>query len=91
MNPALLHARVVENIIQFIGEYYEVHGVGCNGRSLSIRYAKRLRLLGGFQETMLELAKCGAITAIMKRTGGYLYYPEGAEINEDAAKVALTR
>ena len=91
MNPALIHARVIENMIQFIGEYYAVHGDGVSGRPLSIRFARRLKPLGGFQDTMHELINCGAIKAIMKRTGGYLYYPESVDISAFDGQVALTR
>lgn len=91
MNPALVHARLVENIIQFVSEYYEVHNQGVSGRFISIRYARRLKHLGGFQETMHELVKAGALQAVIKKhTGGYLYFPQDAEISELEGRVTLT-
>jgi hypothetical protein len=90
VNPALAHARLVEYIIQFVGEYYEVHGEGVMGRAVSIRYARRLKPFGGFQDTMVELVKCGVLRAVMKKSGGYLYYPQDAEISEVEGGLVLT-
>lgn len=88
LNPALIHSRVVENIIQFVSEFYEVHSEGCKGRTLSIRYARRLQGIGGFQETMIELVKSGVLHATMKKSGGYLYYPQHVDMSRFANKVS---
>ena len=79
---AQIKTRIIDSMIQFVTDYHKSFGP-VPLQALSIRFARRLKRFGGFDEVMTDLRADGTLQAVMKESGAYLYFP--AEVTVELA------
>ena len=61
---------LINRLIEEAKEHFRLFAEPCPMRILSAKFGTALQKLGGFPETIKELAMDGTITIIRKKTGG---------------------